>query len=127
MGRRKGSLNKSTIEKMKLALEQEKEKNIPSESSNALDEKESPITSPTVIPKIKKEKYNSCERCKKEVYCDPIKIDLNFILGLADYHRESKRYVRLCMNCAKELNKIIDDWLCNPAQGGNIELRRFPK
>ena len=85
------------------------------------------IETSKVPPKKNKEKYNICERCGETVYCDPVKIDLNFVLGLSEYHRESKRYVKICMNCAKELNSIVDNWLCEPEKGGNLELRRFPK
>lgn len=137
MGRRKGSLNKSTIERLKLEakLKEEKENKINENTSSNLEQLENTVLeqSPSSLTihemplKKNKEKYNICERCGETVYCDPVKIDLNFVLGLSEYHRESKRYVKICMKCAKELNSIIDNWLCESEKGGNPELRRFPK
>ena len=74
-----------------------------------------------------KGKHNTitCERCGKEIFSEPRKIDTNMLTGMADYYRESRRYVRLCDACCKELSKIVDEWLWMEEKGGNVELRKF--
>lgn len=67
-----------------------------------------------------------CERCGAEISCDPLKLDTNLLTGKADYHRESRRYVRLCGKCSCELSELVDRWLWDGRRGGNPELRKFP-
>lgn len=76
--------------------------------------------------KKKKEKeYLKCERCNSPIYCEARKIDTNVITGMADYHRTSVRYVRLCDKCCRELSGIVDKWLSDPNSGGNVELNKW--
>ena len=76
--------------------------------------------------KKKKEKeYLKCERCSSPIYCEARKIDTNVITGMADYHRTSVRYVRLCDKCCRELNEIVDKWLSDPNSGGNPTLNKW--
>lgn len=76
--------------------------------------------------KKKKEKeYLKCERCGSPIYCEARKIDTNVITGMADYHRTSVRYVRLCDKCCRELSGIVDKWLSDPDSGGNAELNKW--
>lgn len=76
--------------------------------------------------KKKKEKeYLKCERCNSPIYCEARKIDTNVITGMADYHRTSVRYVRLCDKCCRELSGIVDKWLSDPDSGGNIGLNKW--
>ena len=76
--------------------------------------------------KKKKEKeYLKCERCSSPIYCEARKIDTNVITGMADYHRTSVRYVRLCDKCCRELSGIVDKWLSDPNSGGNIRLNKW--
>ena len=164
MGRRKGSLNKKTIERMEaerlknnleINLENEdknkiqsvdkkipfeivstpKEDNLLGENENEFEEEKN-NKKDNVLEKIKnsnkssnknKSKNNTitCERCGKEIFSEPRKIDTNILTGMADYYRESKRYVRLCDECCKELSKIVDEWLWMESKGGNEELRKF--
>lgn len=165
MGRRKGSLNKKTIERMEAErLEAEKQKITPENDGlnkiQSVDKKFSSEINPTlkednllgenknefeeeknnkkdnVLEKIKnsnkssnknKSKNNTitCERCGKEIFSEPRKIDINMLTGMADYYRESRRYVRLCDECCRELSKIVDEWLWMEDKGGNEELRKF--
>lgn len=166
MGRRKGSLNKKTIERMEAErLEAEKQKNIfendnsnkiqsvdrkffpeinstskednllgedengfEEEKNNKKDNEPKKIKEKSKENKIKnKSKNNSitCERCGKEIFSEPRKIDTNMLTGMADYYRESRRYVRLCGECCKELSKIVDEWLWMENKGGNEGLRKF--
>lgn len=76
--------------------------------------------------KKKKEKeYLKCERCSSPIYCEARKIDTNAITGMADYHRTSVRYVRLCDKCCRELSGIVDKWLSDPNSGGNVGLNKW--
>lgn len=76
--------------------------------------------------KKKKEKeYLKCERCGSPIYCEARKIDTNVITGMADYHRTSVRYVRLCDKCCRELSGIVDKWLSDPESGGNVKLNKW--
>ena len=76
--------------------------------------------------KKKKEKeYLKCERCSSPIYCEARKIDTNVITGMADYHRTSVRYVRLCDKCCRELSGIVDKWLSDLDSGGNPTLNKW--
>ena len=76
--------------------------------------------------KPKKSSLPQCERCGAEIPGDPLKLDTNLLTGKADYHRESRRYVRLCNKCSTELSELVDRWLWDSRKGGNPELRKFP-
>lgn len=76
--------------------------------------------------RLKKSSLPQCERCGAEIPCDPLKLDTNLLTGKADYHRESRRYVRLCNKCSCELSELVDRWLWDRRKGGNPELRKFP-
>ena len=76
--------------------------------------------------KPKKSSLPLCERCGAEIPSDPLKLDTNLLTGKADYHRESRRYVRLCNKCSSELSDLVDRWLWDKRKGGNPELRKFP-
>lgn len=74
----------------------------------------------------KKSSLPQCERCGAEIPSDPLKLDTNLLTGKADYHRESRRYIRLCNKCSCELSELVDRWLWDKRKGGNPELRKFP-
>ena len=76
--------------------------------------------------RAKKSSLPQCERCGAEIPGDPLKLDTNLLTGKADYHRESRRYVRLCNKCSCELSELVDRWLWDKVEGGNPELRKFP-
>lgn len=76
--------------------------------------------------RLKKSSLPQCERCGAEIPCDPLKLDTNLLTGKADYHRESRRYVRLCNKCGCELSELVDRWLWDKRKRGNPELRKFP-
>ena len=76
--------------------------------------------------KPRKSSLPLCERCGAEILGDPLKLDTNLLTGKADYHRESRRYVRLCNKCSSELSELVDRWLWDKEEGGNPELRKFP-
>lgn len=73
-------------------------------------------TQPKVASKSKKNTrtvtYPLCDCCHKEIYCQPHRIDTNILSAqVADYYRDSPRWVELCNDCAKELSSVVDTWL----------------
>lgn len=76
--------------------------------------------------KSRKSSLPQCERCGAKILGDPLKLDTNLLTGKADYHRESRRYIRLCNKCSCELSELVDRWLWDSRKGGNPELRKFP-
>ena len=76
--------------------------------------------------KSRKSSLPQCERCGAEIPGDPLKLDTNLLTGKADYHRESRRYIRLCNKCSCELSELVDRWLWDKVEGGNPDLRKFP-
>lgn len=87
---------------------------------------EEPKDKPSSKSKPRKSSLPQCERCGAEIPGDPLKLDTNLLTGKADYHRESRRYVRLCNKCSCELSELVDRWLWDKEEGGNPELRKFP-
>ena len=57
------------------------------------------------------DKYPHCQRCRRIVYHEPWRADLNVFTGRADYHRQTPRYVKLCSECSMELSDMVDKWL----------------
>ena len=86
---------------------------------------EEPKDKPSSKSKPRKSSLPQCERCGAEILGDPLKLDTNLLTGKADYHRESRRYVRLCNKCSTELSELVDGWLWDRQKGGNPELRKF--
>ena len=154
MGRPKGSKNKATLERearetaecknidrqsIKLSQESAPESQ-PSvylgedengseralEGITEVEGKEGPKDESKSKGKPKKSSLPLCERCGAEIPGDPLKLDTNLLTGKADYHRESRRYVRLCNKCSSELSELVDRWLWDKRKGGNPELRKFP-
>lgn len=84
------------------------------------------IESPKIKNKKEKQKTKiCCERCGKEIYCEPRKIDTNVLTGMADYYRQARRRIVLCDSCCKALSELVDNFLIDVNQGGNEELRKF--
>ena len=65
-------------------------------------------------------KMNKCCKCGSIIKCDGVKIDTNYICGIADYHREHPRRVVLCRECAMKLSKVVDKWF----DGENCEKKK---
>lgn len=129
MRRKKGSKNKSTLEKEELLLNQEQAKREEENKQEKVNFQENNLTKqeiPAKSLKPKKEKeYYACQRCGATIYCEPRKIDTNLITGMADYYRTAVRYVKLCDRCCKELSALIDGWLLDADKGGNPELNKW--
>lgn len=104
MGRPKGSKNKSTIEK---------------ELSSQVETVDNPVDNVDKIENVEKvevevklrgkqKEYRKCDRCGKEIYCEPWKIDTNMLTGKAEYWRNIPRRLSICSECAKELSDLVE-------------------
>lgn len=63
-------------------------------------------------PKNKTTTFPKCDCCANEIYCQPHRIDTNIISAqVADYYRESPRWINLCSKCAQKLSSVVDKWL----------------
>ena len=118
MGRPKGSKNKPKIigPILNFSTESCDLQLTPQETGNgltALSEK---------IKKINKI-YPHCERCGLEIKCEPRRIDFNILTGMADYHRATPRYLKMCNNCCQELSQIVDKWLLEGPCGEEIRKK----
>lgn len=92
MGRPKGSKNKSTIEK---------------ELSSQVETVDN-LVEVEVKPRGKQKEYRKCDRCGKEIYCEPWKVDTNMLTGKAEYWRNIPRRLSICNECAKELSDLVE-------------------
>ena len=120
MGRPKGSKNKKTLELQKAFIFQTKENvtQTPTETPSDLNiSNEDNVTTveekKSVKTAIKPGKtYEVCDKCKTNIYCSPIRINLSHLTGQATWHRRCKLdQLKLCNACAKELNELIDNWI----------------
>lgn len=103
MGRPKGSKNKSTIEKelsSQVKTEDNPVDNVEIENTNKVEVE--------VKSRGKRKEYRKCDRCGKEVYCEPWKIDINMLTGKAEYWRNIPRRLSVCNECAKELSELVE-------------------
>lgn len=104
MGRPKGSKNKSTIEKE--LSSQVKTVNNPVDNVDEMENVDK--TEAEVKPRGKQKEYRKCDRCSKEIYCEPWKIDTNMLTGKAEYWRNIPRRLSVCNECAKELSDLVE-------------------
>ena len=103
MGRPKGSKNKSTIEK-EISF---KADNVDNSVNNVKIENIDKIEA-EVKPRGKQKEYRKCDRCGKEIYCEPWKIDTNMLTGKAEYWRNIPRRLSVCSECAEELSDLVE-------------------
>lgn len=104
MGRPKGSKNKSTIEREVLPQVDSGDN-----SGNNVDKIGNVEKVEVEIKSRGKQKeYRKCDRCGKEIYCEPWKIDTNMLTGKAEYWRNIPRRLSICNECAKELSDLVE-------------------
>ena len=104
MGRPKGSKNKSTVAKTKTE-----------NKKKATNTQETPET--TEIKKVPKAdskpisaKYE-CELCGKPIYGSPRIIRCTELTGFALYYRSIQDQYKVCTECGKEFNDMVEKWL----------------
>ena len=112
MGRPKGSKNKSTIIKDKTNVKTENKKapiNTTVETINSTETTEVKKV-PKTDPKPITAKYE-CELCGKPIYDSPRIIRCTELTGFALYHRSIQDQYKVCNECGKEFNDMVEKWL----------------
>ena len=125
MGRPKGSKNKSTVAKDKT--------NVKTESKKA------PINNTVETPETKKipkadskpisAKYE-CELCGKPIYDSPRIIRCTELTGFALYYRSIQDQYKVCNECGKEFNDMVEKWLIKKGaklRAGYIDKKEIEK
>ena len=112
MGRPKGSKNKSTIAKDKTNAKTENKKapiNTTVEATNSTE-----ITGTKKVPKADSKPISAkyeCELCGKPIYDSPRIIRCTELTGFALYHRSIQDQYKVCNECGKEFNDVVEKWL----------------
>ena len=114
MGRPKGSKNKNTVAKTKT----ENKKAVVNNTTNVVNATETPeITETTEVKRVPKTdpkpitvKYE-CELCGKPIYDSPRIIRCTELTGFALYYRSIQDQYKVCNECGKEFNDVVEKWL----------------
>lgn len=112
MGRPKGSKNKNTVAKDKTNAKTESKKapiNTTVETTNSTETTEVK-KAPKTESKSISAKYE-CELCGKPIYDSPRIIRCTELTGFALYHRSIQDQYKVCNECGKEFNDVIEKWL----------------
>ena len=112
MGRPKGSKNKSTIAKDKASAKTENKKtpiNTTVETINSIQTIEVKKV-PKADSKPISAKYE-CELCGKPIYDSPRIIRCTELTGFALYYRSIQDQYKVCNECGKEFNDMVEKWL----------------
>lgn len=131
MGRPKGSKNKSTIVKDKANAKTENKKapiNTTVETTNSTE-----ITGTKKVskanPKPISAKYE-CELCGKPIYDSPRIIRCTELTGFALYYRSIQDQYKVCNECGKEFNNMVEKWLIKKGaklRAGYIDKKEIEK
>lgn len=112
MGRPKGSKNKSTVVKDKTNAKIENKKAPINTTVEITDSTET-----TEVKKVTKADSKSisakyeCELCGKPIYDSPRIIRCTELTGFALYHRSIQDQYKVCNECGKEFNDVVEKWL----------------
>ena len=112
MGRPKGSKNKNTVAKDKTNAKTENKKapiNTTVETINSTETTEVKKV-PKANPKPISAKYE-CELCGKPIYDSPRIIRCTELTGFALYYRSIQDQYKVCNECGKEFNDMVEKWL----------------
>ena len=104
MGRPKGSKNKNSVVKAK--TESEKKTTNAPEITETTEVKKVPKANPKPIST----KYE-CELCGKPIYDSPRIIRCTELTGFALYYRSIQDQYKVCNECGKEFNDMVERWL----------------
>lgn len=73
---------------------------------------------PSFLSPSEYDKLPFCDRCHEKIISGEKNINLTILTAMASWHRDvNKDRICLCTNCAKELNKVIDEFLLNNGKG----------
>lgn len=112
MGRPKGSKNKSTTAKDKANVKTESKKtpiNTIVETTNSTE-----ATEVKKVPKTDSKPISAkyeCELCGKPIYDSPRIIRCTELTGFALYYRSIQDQYKVCNECGKEFNDMVEKWL----------------
>ena len=114
MGRPKGSKNKNTVAK----TETEGKKAVVNNTTNVVNTTETQkVTETTEAKKVPKTDSKSisakyeCELCGKPIYDSPRIIRCTELTGFALYYRSIQDQYKVCKECGKEFNDMVEKWL----------------
>ena len=112
MGRPKGSKNKNTVAKDKTNVKTKNKKapvNTTVETTKTTETTEAKKV-PKADPKLITAKYE-CELCGKPIYDSPRIIRCTELTGFALYYRSIQDQYKVCNECGKEFNDMVEKWL----------------
>ena len=125
MGRPKGSKNKNTVAKV------ESKKAAVNNTTNVVK-----TTETTEVKKVPKAdlkpisaKYE-CELCGKPIYDSPRIIRCTELTGFALYYRSIQDQYKVCNECGKEFNDMVEKWLIKKGaklRAGYIDKKEIEK
>ena len=131
MGRPKGSKNKNTVAKS------EGKKTAINNTTNVVNTTETTKTTeitevkkvPKTDPKPITAKYE-CELCGKPIYDSPRIIRCTELTGFALYYRSIQDQYKVCNECGKEFNDMVEKWLIKKGaklRAGYIDKKEIEK
>ena len=134
MGRPKGSKNKNTVAKDKINVKTENKKapiNTTVETTNSTETIETIETKkvPKTDSKSISAKYE-CELCGKPIYDSPRIIRCTELTGFALYYRSIQDQYKVCNECGKEFNDMVEKWLIKKGaklRAGYIDKKEIEK
>ena len=131
MGRPKGSKNKNTVAKDKTNVKTKNKKapiNTTVETTNSTE-----TTEVKKVPKADSKpitaKYE-CELCGKPIYDSPRIIRCTELTGFALYYRSIQDQYKVCNECGKEFNDMVERWLIKKGaklRAGYIDKKEIEK
>lgn len=112
MGRPKGSKNKNIVAKDKTNAKTESKKAPINSTAETINSIETPETKkvPKADSKPISAKYE-CELCGKPIYDSPRIIRCTELTGFALYYRSIQDQYKVCNECGKEFNDMVEKWL----------------
>lgn len=125
MGRPKGSKNKSTIAKDKTNVKTENKKAPINNTVEITEAKKAPKADSKPISA----KYE-CELCGKPIYGSPRIIRCTELTGFALYYRSIQDQYKVCNECGKEFNDMVEKWLIKKGaklRAGYIDKKEIEK
>ena len=131
MGRPKGSKNKNTVAKDKANVKTENKKapiNTTVETINSTE-----TTGVKKVPKADSKPISAkyeCELCGKPIYDSPRIIRCTELTGFALYYRSIQDQYKVCNECGKEFNDMVEKWLIKKGaklRAGYIDKKEIEK
>ena len=131
MGRPKGSKNKNTVAKDKINVKTENKKAPINTTVETIDSTEA--TEVKKVPKADSKPISAkyeCELCGKPIYDSPRIIRCTELTGFALYYRSIQDQYKVCNECGKEFNDMVEKWLIKKGaklRAGYIDKKEIEK